>query len=138
MPFFVVGNVQRLGLIAKSWTLDAQVNRDSSVLRLNRLIDYYATRYEDRNSFLEKRINPLNVRYFFTQRKRISIRKFKKPVKEMTVDEKEAFDKWSLIDPWYRCWEAYIKNKYFDLRKYIATVGAKIRSLKFQLDELKL
>jgi hypothetical protein len=32
MPFFVFGNALRLGLLAKEWTLDAQVERDRRVV----------------------------------------------------------------------------------------------------------
>jgi hypothetical protein len=35
--FFVVGNEERLGLLAKRWTLDAQVDRHPAVVRADKL-----------------------------------------------------------------------------------------------------
>lgn len=43
-PFFVIGNVERLSLVATEWTLDAQVRRDERVIALTEELSACAVR----------------------------------------------------------------------------------------------
>jgi hypothetical protein len=133
LPFFVVGNEQRLGLISQQWTIEAQVSRDPRVVLLEKTLRYFVERIELESAFIRSKEKLLNKKYLLSQREWLARIKFKKPVNDMTEEEQNARERWLVMDPWHRVWAAYIRNKYSVKLKYIKTLVRKVDILRQDL-----
>lgn len=109
----IIGNsqvpflVDRLGLIAREWTLDAQVEYDPSVIAIKRKLDHYRSRLGDVQAFLQRKVAILNENYLHARRRSHLLSNHE--VAQMTHDE---FEIWVLRSPWIRVWKAFVLSKY--------------------------
>lgn len=136
VPFFVVGNPDRMGLIAKQWTLDEQVARDPSVIALQRTLVAIRKRAALATDFFRNKAALLNSNYLQARRNLLSESKFKKRVSDMSDEEKMEMQRWMLQDPWKRLWDAYIRSKYSVKLVYSERLRDKVRSLGCELGTL--
>ena len=133
VPFFVVGNVKRLGLIAQQWTIEKQVVRDPRVVSLTRTLDHYKRRVKEETKFVMKRQNVLNTSYLLSRREHLAKSKFNKRESEMSDEENDSYQAWLVVDPWHRVWKAYISNKYFHKLSYVRSMRLKITAMEEEL-----
>jgi hypothetical protein len=139
LPFFVVGNTERLGLIAQQWTIERQVERDPRVVALNRSLTHYQQREKVQQNFFTRKFALLSDKYLNARRSLLADSKFKKrDGSELTPDEQDARQKWILADHWERVWKAYLSNKYDFKINYLKTLRRKISKLDNQLALMKV
>lgn len=107
LPFFVTGNVTRLGLQAIKWTIDSQVERDPRVVACYKCRNRYSKLNALFKDFLDFKVSLLNRKYLQGRRENLANIKFKDSLSEN--EEREIF---LARDSWYRFWKSYIMQKY--------------------------
>lgn len=117
LPFFVAGNVARLGIDAIKWTIDCQVDRDPRVVALAQCRYRYGRLYVLFSDFFAAKNLLLNRNYLQGRREKIAeTKKFK------NFQTETAF---LTRDLWGRFWKVYIMSKYpicYDALKYFKTL----------------
>lgn len=105
LPFFVTGNITRLGIQAIKWTIDCQVERDPRVVVRYNCRDRYSKLNALFKDFIDFKLSLLNCRYLQRRRQNLANIKFK----DSENEEREFF---LARDSWYRFWKSYIMQKY--------------------------
>lgn len=100
--FFVVGYDTRLGLLAKEWTIEAQVERDPRVkslrTRIDRLHTFDALVSKFLTRALERRFGSSHERY-----------------RTLRAGKMKNGLLWLMKDPWKLWWTHFVKAKYLHL-----------------------
>ena len=110
IPFFVHGNTERLGLKAREWALDPQVDRDVRVVALNhriRNLVFFSEVVTLRCTFLLNLC--VNTRKY-RQRRADTLFGGKNSMK--IVDEDFLKEEWLVRDGWSRLWAAHVKHQH--------------------------
>eukprot|EP00052_Salpingoeca_macrocollata_P013488 m.105340 g.105340 ORF g.105340 m.105340 type:complete len:744 (-) comp18935_c0_seq4:41-2272(-) len=104
IPFFVHGNEERLGLVSKQWTIEAQVERHPHV-------QHFAQIYDNIKEFcLSLRVEIAKKEELMEANGRLRRRRAQALAKFPHDGEKrEAFLQ---NDPWKQLWCGYLRNKY--------------------------
>lgn len=139
IPFFVFGNPERLGLLAKSWTLESQVDRDPRVVVVKRRLSRHeriADLLEKRCAGFEKAALPFGGLHS-RKREAMADTKFGKVTRITPEDVRDAREKWPANDPWQRAWKA-VMHKLHPVEFWaLAEMRRKIESLHVELAETK-
>lgn len=135
IKFFVYGNEQRLGMLAKEWTLDSQVMRDSRVISIIRAQYNFNSL---RKLFYEKTVVEKWVELRRKKREKAADEKFGDD-NDILLDTPEYEEKrlWIINDVWGRCISAYSQSKTTLLRairKYLNKRGSEL-CLELKLSE---
>jgi hypothetical protein len=132
LPFIVIGNVDRVGLTAMQWTLDAQAKRDARVVPIALRLSHFSTSAAQVTAFIQGRLALLDVEYLSRQREALALLKFK-PEERMTDAASLAFKAWLHVEPWVRVWRAYIQDKYKIKLAYLDCLTLRAAALAEQL-----
>jgi hypothetical protein len=132
MPFFVYGNTARLGLLAKEWTLEEQVERDPRVVAiagcLQRAQSLHTLLREHVLAAVSSRFNAQHARY----------RQQRADALFGRDDDSDAKQAWLARDPWALWWRWFvIYKRYPRLTIACRELKARIRALATQLEELR-
>jgi DNA polymerase III delta prime subunit len=131
IKFFVYGNEQRLGMLAKEWTLDSQVMRDSRVISIIRAQQNFNSL---RKLFYEKNILEKWVELRKMKREKAADHKFGDDI-DIEVDTPEYKEKrlWILNDVWGRCISAYCQSRTPLLRAIRKYLNQRVNELCLEL-----
>jgi len=129
--FFVYGNEQRLGMLAKEWTLDSQVMRDYRVISIVRAQQNF---HSLRKLFYEKNIIEKWVELRKMKREKAADEKFGDDI-DIVVDTPEFEEKrlWILNDAWGRCISAYCQSRTLLLRAMRKYLNQRVNELCLEL-----
>lgn len=138
VPFFVFGNEARLGLLARQWTLPAQVERDPRVVVLSARFSRIRAVSEAVDSRKSRLIahgpgGAKHTRY----RERVADEVFglvSASTSESTLRERQN---WLARDPWALAWRAVIERRHPRLFEASRLLSLRCVELSVQLDKLK-
>lgn len=121
LPFFVIGNIDHLGIQATKWTIACQVERDPRVVARYKCCCRYIKLTALFDDFLHFKVSLLNRKYLQSRREELVNIKFRisnhgrfescnrKEREIFHAREREIF---LARDSWYRFWKSYIMRKY--------------------------
>jgi AAA domain/Zinc finger C-x8-C-x5-C-x3-H type (and similar) len=140
--FFVFGNEERLGLVSRLWTLDAQVERDIRVQKLKAALG----RFQEMRDIVSKTVRAGMNRFDKSQRHQRyvesrAILKFGDPPSASTAEKRqEREDKiqaYIANNPWSRCWPLFWAARHPRLYWTWRFLVSKVTSLDRDLTAMK-